>query len=154
MEICSDMTEIANSYNSYMSKPVVQYSTPDGVGDEILDAHNSTNMKVTKPRVVVSDVPNSMPKVTMFSDIEANKRVREINNDIYESTANTKQAGGMNVWPDMNSLEDKLDIKKQMKKEEDSGGSEHGFNRKLYFKIFCGVGLTTLIIACIRKFRK
>ena len=148
------MTEITNNYNSYISKPTVQYNTIGGADDEILDAHTSTNMKVTKPIVVASEVPSSIPKMTLFSDIEANKRVREINNDIYESTANTKQSGGMQVWPDMNNLEDKLDIKKQMKKEEDSGGTEHGFNRKLYLKIFCGVGLTTLIIACIRKFKK
>ena len=148
------MTEITNNYNSYVSKPAVQYSTVGGNSDENLDAHVSTNMKVEKPRVIASEVPNSMPKVTMFSDIEANKRVREINNDIYESTVNTKQADGMNIWPNMKNLEDKLDIKKQMKKEENSGGSENGFNRKLYFKIFGGVGLAAIIVACIRRFRK
>lgn len=147
------MTEI-NNYNSYMSKPVVQYTTVDGVADENLDAHVSNNMKVTKPRIVVADVPSNIPKITMFSDIEANKRVKEINNDIYESTVNTKQAVGSNVWPDMNNLEDRLDIKKQMKKEEDSGGAKHGFNSKLYFKIFSGVGITALILFCIRHFKK
>ncbi len=147
------MTEI-NNYNSYMSKPVVQYTTVDSVADENLDAHTSTNMKVTKPKIVVADASSNIPKMTMFSDIEANKRVKEINNDIYESTASTKQAGGSNVWPDMNNLEDKLDIKKQTKKEEDSGGTRRGFNSKLYFKIFCGVGITAIILKCLRHFRK
>lgn len=153
MEKCSSMTEV-NNYNSYMSKPVVQYTTVGGIEDENLDAHTSANMKVTKPRIVVADASSNIPKMTMFSDIEANKRVKEINNDIYESTVNTKQSTGTNVWPDMNNLEDKLDIKKQMKKEEDSGGAKRGFNRKLYFKIFSGVGITTLILFCIRHFKK
>ena len=148
------MPEINNNYNSYMSKPIVQYTTVDGIADENLDAHTSSNMKVVKPRIVVADASSNIPKVTMFSDIEANKRVKEINNDIYESTASTKQSGGSSVWPDMNSLEDKLDIKKQTKKEEDSGGTRRGFNNKLYFKIFCGVGITAIILKCLRHFRK
>jgi len=32
--------------------------------------------------------------------------------------------------------------------------SKHGFNKILYFKIFGGITLAAIIVACLRKFRK
>ncbi len=148
------MSEIGTNYsNLYMQQPLNQNYSQSQDGSN-LDAHTSSNMKVSPTQFIAAEAPPNLPKIALFSDIDANKRVKNINNDIYVSTINTRQSSGMEVLPDINGMEDKFDIKKQMKKEEDSGGNEHGFNRKLFFKIFCGVGLTTILITCLRKFRK
>lgn len=44
----------------------------------------------------------------------------------------------------------KTDIYESEKKEE----AKNGFNKKLYFKIFGGVTLATIIVSCLRKFGK
>ena len=60
MENCSDM---ANGYN--------------------IEAHYSTNPKVTKTARAVVNAPNSLPTYHLYNDIDANKRLAHINNDVY-----------------------------------------------------------------------
>ncbi len=89
------------------------------VSNTNIDAHYSTNMKVTKPKIVAYEAPPELPKHRLFSDKEATKKIQQINTDIYEGA----------------------------KKEK----SNHEFSFSKFFKIFSGITLAAIIIACIRK---
>ena len=87
-----------------------------------INAHYSENMKVDKPKVSVTEGPPALPKYHLLSVKETNKKLQQINNDIYEG----------------------------YKKEK----SNSGFSFSTFFKIFGGISLAALIVACVRKSRK
>ena len=61
-----------------------------------LDAHYTNNSKVERASVKVVQPPNSVPEYKIFNDISANKRMYEINNDIYEKTSDAKGSSKKN----------------------------------------------------------
>lgn len=61
---------------------------PDNID---LNSHYSSNVKVTKPSYMVVSPPNNLPNQHLFNDIDANIRMRNINNDIYQNTKSEKK---------------------------------------------------------------
>ena len=66
-----------------------QFGSNDGVFN--IDSHNSTNMKVKKPKVTSNDLQVPLPSKKLFSDSDATKRIQAINTDIYESATKEKE---------------------------------------------------------------
>ncbi len=57
-----------------------------------LEAHYATSTKVQRPKVVVASAPNSLPNNRIgFSDQEANKKIKDINTEIYKDYQTEKQ---------------------------------------------------------------
>lgn len=50
-----------------------------------LEAHYTTSAKIEKPKHVVADGPDSIPKYHVYTDREANMKLSAIEKDIYES---------------------------------------------------------------------
>lgn len=58
--------------------------------NENIDAHYSTNMKVKRPAIKAADAPFSVPKNKLFSNQDADIKIRSINTDIYEGAQKEK----------------------------------------------------------------
>ncbi len=56
-----------------------------------LEAHNSKDMKVKRPKVSPNDLKLILPEKKPYSDIEATKRIQSINTDIYEGAQKEKE---------------------------------------------------------------
>ena len=50
-----------------------------------LNAHYTTQAKVTKPERVVVSGPDNVPQYHIYSDKEANEKLTALNNDVYIS---------------------------------------------------------------------
>ena len=48
-----------------------------------LNAHYTTNAKIVRPTNVVVSGPENIPRAHVYNDIDANKRLNAINQDIY-----------------------------------------------------------------------
>lgn len=66
MEIYSNMTEVTNNQN--------------------LNSYYSTKAKAERKKGVVAQPPASVPTKKIYSDIEANQKFAEINQDIYQDS--------------------------------------------------------------------
>ena len=51
-----------------------------------LKAHYSTNTKVQKPPKKAVTAPNTLPVMHLYSDKDANQRIRALNQDIYHDS--------------------------------------------------------------------
>ncbi len=60
------------------------------INNNYLEAHYSTETKVKRPKVVAADAPASLPKQVLFSNQDADKRMQQINTDIYEGAKKEK----------------------------------------------------------------
>lgn len=56
-----------------------------------LEAHYSTSTKVAKPEHVVAEGPDSIPKYHIYTDNEANQKLKTLNNDVYEAVQKTPE---------------------------------------------------------------
>lgn len=61
-----------------------------------LDAHYTTNTKLERPKPSIAQAPATIPKMHLFSDNDANKRMKNINNDIYIGTNKEKSKNEFN----------------------------------------------------------
>ena len=55
-----------------------------------LNAHYSSQTKIELPKNVVVTGPESLPGQHVYNDIDAKKRMRAINDDIYQSSKTAK----------------------------------------------------------------
>ena len=60
------------------------------INNNYLEAHYSTETKVKRPKLVAAEAPASLPKQVLFSNQDADKRMQQINNDIYEGAKKEK----------------------------------------------------------------
>lgn len=56
---------------------------------ENLNAHYSTSTKIVKPKHIVVEGPNNVPQHHIYTDREANIKLEELNNDVYEAVKRT-----------------------------------------------------------------
>ena len=56
-----------------------------------LNSHYSTKTKAERPERSVAIPPNSIPSYHLYNDIDANKKMRAINDDIYEDAQKEKK---------------------------------------------------------------
>ena len=59
-----------------------------------LNSYYTSNTKIEKPKHVVATPPGQIPQYVLYTDQKANKRLSEINNDIfveYEKTPKNKK---------------------------------------------------------------
>ena len=64
-----------------------------------LDAHYSTTSKVTKPETrVVVEGPPYVENKAVFSDKEANKKIRELDRDVYQQSKKEKNSEKRKFW--------------------------------------------------------
>ena len=56
------------------------------VNNNILEGHYSCETKIKRPAMTVADAPAALPKHALFSENEANRRMKALNADIYEGT--------------------------------------------------------------------
>lgn len=61
-----------------------------------LNSHYSSNLKAQRPERPIVSGPESISSYHLFNDIDANKRMSAINNDIYQSTEKEKSRYGKN----------------------------------------------------------
>ena len=54
------------------------------IKNNYLEGHYSTETKVKRPKIVAAEAPAILPKQTLFSNKDADKRMQQINTDIYE----------------------------------------------------------------------
>lgn len=60
------------------------------IKNNYLEGHYSTETKVKRPKVVAAEAPASLPKQVLFSNQDADKRMQQINTDIYEGAKKEK----------------------------------------------------------------
>ena len=60
------------------------------IKNNYLEAHYSTEIKVKRPKLVAAEAPASLPKQVLFSNQDADKRMQQINTDIYEGAKKEK----------------------------------------------------------------
>ena len=60
------------------------------IKNNYLEAHYSTETKVKRPKLVAAEAPASLPKQILFSNQDADKRMQQINTDIYEGAKKEK----------------------------------------------------------------
>jgi len=63
-----------------------------------LDAHYTTYSKVAKPQKVVVSGPDNIPKYHMYTDREANEKLKAIEYDVYESIQKTPKKKNKNKF--------------------------------------------------------
>lgn len=56
-----------------------------------LNAHYSQNISTPMPKKVVVSPPQTLPSQHLYNDIDANKRLKAINNDIYQDANKEKK---------------------------------------------------------------
>lgn len=130
------MTEIYNNVSN-----IPQNSTANVTEGVQTEAHYSSNMKVERPKVIPSQGPSVIGGKQVYSDKDANLRMKQINQDIYENSK-------------------KYRTKKSRKKsnidkiEKNTEAAQHEFDSKTFLKIFGGLSLSAIIIAGVRKIRR
>ena len=60
------------------------------INNNYLDAHYSTETKVKRPKITAAEAPSALPKQVLFSNKDADKRMQQINTDIYEGAKKEK----------------------------------------------------------------
>ena len=60
------------------------------INNNYLEAHYSTETKGKRPKLVAAEAPASLPKQVLFSNQDADKRMQQINTDIYEGAKKEK----------------------------------------------------------------
>lgn len=55
-----------------------------------LSAHYTDKIKLEQPKLSVAQAPMNLPKIQLFSDKEADRKMQFINNDIYIGTKKEK----------------------------------------------------------------
>ena len=63
-----------------------------------LEAHYTNNPKVERVKFRVVEGPETLPKYHLYDDIDANRRLSAINNDIYCETKTEKKKGAGGFW--------------------------------------------------------
>ena len=63
-----------------------------------LNAHYSTSSKVQRPLRNVASMPTNLPQTHLFNDIDANKKLHAINQDIYNGTKREKRRSDNVFW--------------------------------------------------------
>jgi len=56
-----------------------------------LNSHYTSNPKVERPQKTIVSPPNNLPVKHLYSDRDANNRMKFINNDIYQGFKQEKQ---------------------------------------------------------------
>ena len=56
-----------------------------------LEAHYTNQSKVTPNKGLIVSAPNTMPKMHLYDDNDANNRLNVLNNDIYQKTNEEKR---------------------------------------------------------------
>lgn len=59
-----------------------------------LNPHYSQNIKTPSPQKVVVSPPQTLPTYHLYNDIDANNRLKAINNDIYQDSNREKGKSG------------------------------------------------------------
>ena len=60
------------------------------INNNYLEGHYSTETKVKRPNMVAAEAPMTLPKQVLFSNKDADKRMQQINTDIYEGAKKEK----------------------------------------------------------------
>ena len=97
------------------------------------EAYYTNDVKVSRTNKTAVDGPASVPANHYFSDTDANKRFQSLSNDIYEGTKSKFKKKVFNIA--------------KFNKEN----PKHGFDYSLFFKIFGGITLALILIACRNK---
>ena len=63
-----------------------------------LDAYYTSNQKAQRPLHPVASPPDSLPSVHLFNDRDANIRMHQINQDIYQETKSEEKKPVKNFW--------------------------------------------------------
>ena len=106
------------------------------------EAHYTSDIKVSRPVPTVAEGPAAVPGSHYYSDLEASKRFNILSNDIFEGTKSKI----------MKKKKD-TDVEKVVNNKFDMEKGKYDFNRSLYFKIFGGLTLAVLLIACRNRIR-
>lgn len=60
----------------------------------ILNQHYSSNPKAERPKRIVATAPEQLPSFTLCRDADLNKKMRALNNDIYQDSKQEKNKNG------------------------------------------------------------
>lgn len=66
------------------------------IKNNYLEGHYSTETRVKRPKIVAAEAPAILPKQTLFSNKDADKRIQQINTDIYEGAKKEKTKNDFN----------------------------------------------------------
>lgn len=61
-----------------------------------LNAHYTSSSKVERPNRIAASAPAALPSVKMFNNIDADKKMKAINNDIYHGSKREKNSSVKN----------------------------------------------------------
>ena len=64
------------------------------MSDIILNQHYSSNPKAERPKRIVATAPDTLPSYSLCRDEDMNKKMRALNNDIYQDTKREKNKSG------------------------------------------------------------
>ena len=66
------------------------------IKNNYLEGHYSTETKVKRPNIVAAEAPAILPKQKLFSNQDADKKMQQINTDIYEGAKKEKTKNDFN----------------------------------------------------------
>ena len=96
MEKCFDMTIDSTQLNIVSNSVPIKGS--GGIDESfIIEAHNSNNMKLERPKVSANNILTNLPAKKTFSDKEASAKLKQINQDIYQGTKKEKSKYEFNL---------------------------------------------------------
>ena len=64
------------------------------MSEMILNQHYSSNPKAERPKRIVAQAPEQLPSLTLCRDEDMNKKMRALNNDIYQDSKREKNKSG------------------------------------------------------------
>ena len=82
MENCADMEGISNTANIKHSG-ATKSAPPDS--GAIIEAHYTDNIKVKRPKITPDSIKIEIPENKKLSNEDMNKRLRDLNTDIFEA---------------------------------------------------------------------
>lgn len=63
-----------------------------------INSYYSSNPKAERPKHAVATAPDNLPSFTLCKDADLNKKMRALNNDIYQDSKREKNKSAKTFW--------------------------------------------------------
>lgn len=63
-----------------------------------INSYYSSNLKAERPKRAIASGPVNLPSFTLCKDEDLNKKMRALNNDIYQDSKREKRRKDSNFW--------------------------------------------------------
>ncbi|MCM1004661.1 MAG: hypothetical protein NC408_10035 [Candidatus Gastranaerophilales bacterium] len=63
-----------------------------------INQHYTSNLKAERPKRTVASAPDNLPSFNLCKDEDLNKKMRVLNNDIYQDSKHEKNKSAKTFW--------------------------------------------------------